>query len=106
MVAEIKQSLHLDVGADGIATLTIDVPGHPVNTLTEQLGIEMADVLTRIERDPAIAAVVITGKPTGFLAGADLNMLRGFKTAAPATAAPRGAQLPMARIAALRQPLG
>ncbi|HJZ86175.1 MAG TPA: fatty acid oxidation complex subunit alpha FadJ [Polyangia bacterium] len=105
MVAEIKQSLHLDVGADGIATLTIDVPGHPVNTLTEQLGIEMAEVLTRIERDPAIAAVVITGKPTGFLAGADLNMLRGFKTAARATAASRGAQLQMARIAALGKPM-
>src|SRR5205807_2503472 len=52
-----------------------------------------------IETDPDVKAVVIaSGKPEGFIAGADVQMLRAVKTAAEATALSRGGQASMNRL--------
>jgi 3-hydroxyacyl-CoA dehydrogenase / enoyl-CoA hydratase / 3-hydroxybutyryl-CoA epimerase len=69
-------ALSLEVGADGIAVLTIDVPGRPMNVLTPELREELSAAIERIATDPAIkAAIVTSGKDNSFIAGADLKEL-------------------------------
>ncbi len=64
------------VTADGIAVVKFDAPGEKVNTLSAKAFAAFEGVLTRLETDPAIkAAVLISGKPDGFIAGADITML-------------------------------
>ena len=107
MVAE-KQKHQSSVKVDienGVAVVTIDVPGQPVNTLTEQLIPEMDAVMTRLENDAAVKAIVITGKKTGFLAGADLNMLKSFRTAEDAKRASLAGQAQYARIEKSKKPI-
>ena len=67
---------------DGVAILRIDVPGEPVNTLRENFAQELEAAFDGIEKDSAVKAVVIaSGKPDGFVAGADIKMLRAIKNA-------------------------
>ena len=66
----------LNVTADGIAVVRFDAPGEKVNTLSAALMKTFDSVMTRLETDPSIkAAVLISGKPDSFIAGADISML-------------------------------
>lgn len=60
--------------ADGVATVTLDAPDRR-NALTVELGAEMVAALDGLEADPAVGAVVVTGAPPAFCAGADLSHL-------------------------------
>ena len=47
-----------------------------VNALNHEMGPEMENILDKVENDPSIrAAVLISGKPGNFIAGADIKML-------------------------------
>jgi len=62
--------------ADGIAILTMDVPGDSMNTLKADFGDEVNAILDDIENDDAIRGVVVaSGKKDSFVAGADVTML-------------------------------
>ncbi|KAK0341647.1 hypothetical protein LTR94_025531, partial [Friedmanniomyces endolithicus] len=64
----------IDIDADGIATLTFDVPGRSMNTLTASVMKEIPELVERIKTDEAIKGCVLTsGKASGFCAGADLG---------------------------------
>ena len=63
----------LDV-ADGVATLTLNNPSER-NTLTAPMVAEIVDTMDRIEADPAVGAVVVTGAAPAFCAGANLGNL-------------------------------
>ncbi len=77
----------------GVATVLVDVPGAPVNTLTEGVGAEFRAILESLERDPAVRAVVLaSGKKDGFVAGADIEMLRDVGSAAAAEKLSRDGQ--------------
>ncbi|AZG73983.1 fatty acid oxidation complex subunit alpha FadJ [Shewanella livingstonensis] len=66
---------------DGIAILTMDVPGETMNTLKEQFGPEISEMLTEIKADSSIKGlVVISGKADSFVAGADITMLAACKS--------------------------
>ncbi|MEL7486452.1 MAG: 3-hydroxyacyl-CoA dehydrogenase NAD-binding domain-containing protein [Pseudomonadota bacterium] len=70
------ESLTIDVDGDGIALVTIDLPGQSMNVWNEQLMTEFAQWVDEFVADDAIKGAVITsGKKSGFLAGADLRML-------------------------------
>jgi 3-hydroxyacyl-CoA dehydrogenase/enoyl-CoA hydratase/3-hydroxybutyryl-CoA epimerase len=70
------QTLKFEVGADGVALLTIDVAGRPMNVLTPELQADLAAAVERIASEPAIKGAVLTsGKANGFIAGADLKDL-------------------------------
>jgi hypothetical protein len=70
------EPVKIDVTTDGIAIVRFDAPGEKMNTLSAKLMASFDGVLTRLESDPAIrAAVLISGKPDNFIAGADINML-------------------------------
>ncbi|MFL5575961.1 MAG: fatty acid oxidation complex subunit alpha FadJ [Gemmatimonadaceae bacterium] len=77
-------ALHLEVWG-AVAVVTIDLPHEPVNKFTRGLRGEFATLLDRIESDPAItAAVLISGKPDVFIAGADIDELQSIQSPADA----------------------
>jgi 3-hydroxyacyl-CoA dehydrogenase/enoyl-CoA hydratase/3-hydroxybutyryl-CoA epimerase len=62
---------------DGVAVLSIDMPGEPVNVLAPALGDEFRAVFEELSRDASVrAAVLISGKPEGFIAGADVKIIQ------------------------------
>ena len=72
----------------GIAVLTFDAPGAPVNTFTAAAQQDLRNAFETIQRDPAIrAAVILSGKRGNFIAGADIEAFLGFRTAEDAEAA-------------------
>jgi 3-hydroxyacyl-CoA dehydrogenase/enoyl-CoA hydratase/3-hydroxybutyryl-CoA epimerase len=90
----------------GIAVVTFDVPGAPVNTISQAVGEELAALLERLAQDPVVRAVVlISGKPDGFIAGADINEFVALRTAAEATALSRRGQELVQRLASLGKPV-
>lgn len=79
-----------DQDADGIVTLTWDVPGRSMNVLTGAGLADLAAVAEKVASDASIKGLVITsGKTTGFCAGAALDEMEGnaegsaLKTATP-----------------------
>ncbi|MDT7724328.1 MAG: enoyl-CoA hydratase [Actinomycetota bacterium] len=57
-----------------VAVITVDAPGSR-NALTLDLSAQLANAVTDAERDEDVHAVVITGTPPAFCAGADLSAL-------------------------------
>jgi enoyl-CoA hydratase len=60
--------------ADGVATLTLNNPAER-NTLTAAMVGEIIAAMDRIEADEAVGAIVVTGTPPAFCAGANLGNL-------------------------------
>ncbi len=68
------ENFKIDVDADGIATITFDVPNRSMNTLTSGVMKEIPEWVEQVKSDDAIKGVVLTsGKASGFCAGADLG---------------------------------
>jgi 3-hydroxyacyl-CoA dehydrogenase / enoyl-CoA hydratase / 3-hydroxybutyryl-CoA epimerase len=68
---------------DGVAVVTLDVPGQPVNTLNVGVRREFEELIDRLERDLSIeGAVLLSGKPDVFIAGADIEEFTRLETAA------------------------
>lgn len=60
--------------ADGVATLTLNNPAER-NTLTRPMVDEIIAAMDAVEADSAVGAVVVTGAPPAFCAGANLGNL-------------------------------
>lgn len=60
--------------ADRVATLTLNNPGER-NTLTQPMVEEIVAAMDRVEADEGVGAVVVTGAPPAFCAGANLGNL-------------------------------
>lgn len=67
-------SLVLVSVVDGVATLTLNNPDER-NTLTQPMVDEIIAAMDRIESDPSIGALVVTGTAPAFCAGANLGNL-------------------------------
>ncbi len=65
---------------DGIAWLVLDDPSKRVNTLSSRLFGWFSEQLDRLEAEPPSGLVIVSGKPDGFVAGADIEELRGLAT--------------------------
>ena len=63
--------------ADGVAWLLFDREGTSANTLSADVIEELDGVLAAIEQDRPQALVIRSAKPSGFIAGADVNAFRG-----------------------------
>lgn len=89
-----------------VAWLRYDQPGSPVNTLNSRVGPVFAQCFDRIEQDERIDGVVlVSDKPDTWIAGADIDELRGIRVAAEAEALSRGGQQLLDRLAAFRKPV-
>ncbi|HET9225467.1 MAG TPA: enoyl-CoA hydratase-related protein, partial [Thermoanaerobaculia bacterium] len=69
-------SLSLD---NGIAWLVLDDPAKKVNTLSTRLFEWFEEQVTRMEKERPDALVILSGKPDGFVAGADIEELQLLK---------------------------
>ena len=65
--------VHVDI-ADGVATMTLDDPDRR-NALTLPMVDEIVAAMDVIEKDEGVGAIVVTGAPPAFCAGADLGNL-------------------------------
>lgn len=67
-------AIRSEIDADGILLLTIDVPGASMNVITPAVQRDLAAAIERLRTDDAVVGAVLTsGKPSGFMAGADLK---------------------------------
>ena len=102
---ERRPTLTMDL-ADDVLVVTIDRPGEAVNTLGPSLAAEFEGMFLRIDEDVLIKGVVlISGKPDGFIAGADIDQFLTIRTAAGAEAVSRMGQELLNRLEKLRAPV-
>ncbi len=73
-----SERVRLDV-EDRVATLTLDDPERR-NALSLELVDELVSAVDRLETDPDVGALVVTGAPPAFCAGADLGHLGGSRS--------------------------
>ncbi|HEU4723238.1 MAG TPA: 3-hydroxyacyl-CoA dehydrogenase NAD-binding domain-containing protein, partial [Gemmatimonadaceae bacterium] len=91
---------------NGIAIVTIDLPGEPVNKVTAGLRTEFAELFGRIESDTMVKGIVVmTGKPDTWLAGADIDEFLTLHSVTDAESLSRGGQALLARLESLRVPV-
>src|SRR4029079_11232893 len=91
---------------DGIAIVTLDVPNAPVNTFSRAVREEFATLLERLDQDQGIrAAVVRSGKPDVWVAGADIEEFLSIETASQAEALSRDGHAMLERLEKLRTPV-
>jgi enoyl-CoA hydratase/carnithine racemase len=69
------ETLLFDVD-DGVATITLNRP-EVRNAFGNNMGGELADAYTRCDEDEVVRAVVLTGTPPAFCAGADMTSREG-----------------------------
>ncbi|APG63252.1 3-hydroxyacyl-CoA dehydrogenase [Sphingorhabdus lutea] len=72
----------VEIDSDGIALLTLDVPNNSMNVWNADLIAEFPKFVDEVlSNDEIKGAVITSGKASGFMAGADLNMLGSSKAA-------------------------
>lgn len=72
----------------GVRTLTLDVPGRPLNVLDRSVMEELDQIVHDLEtedRDHIKLVIIQSGKESGFLAGADVNSISKIESAAEAS---------------------
>src|ERR1700730_2960383 len=72
------KNFKFDVDADGIATVTWDMPDRSMNMINLTVIEELSAIVEQVAGDSAIKGAVITGGKDTFCAGADLTMLDKF----------------------------
>lgn len=98
-------ALRLDVH-DGIAIITFDAPGEAVNIISRGVKNEFISLFSHLETDASIrAAVLVSGKPDSFIAGADIEEFLEWKTAAQAESASREGHALLDKLESLRTPV-
>lgn len=98
-------ALSLDIDPNGVAIITYDVPGEPVNTLRASFADEFQNVINEVIGNPKIkAAVLISGKADSFIAGADIEMLKTITQAKDAENLCRTGQQALMRIQEASKP--
>jgi 3-hydroxyacyl-CoA dehydrogenase/enoyl-CoA hydratase/3-hydroxybutyryl-CoA epimerase len=70
-----NSSVQYTQDADGIVTITLDMPGRSMNVLNDDLTVPLAAALARIEADAAVKGVILTSGKKEFVAGADIEKL-------------------------------
>ena len=79
-------NIRVETDADGIVTLTWDMPGRSMNVLSEDSISEYVAAADAAIADPGVKGVVVTSAKPAFIAGADLSMLQKQTSASGASA--------------------
>jgi 3-hydroxyacyl-CoA dehydrogenase/enoyl-CoA hydratase/3-hydroxybutyryl-CoA epimerase len=91
---------------NGIAVVTFDLPGEPVNKLSDAVKVEFEALLIGLRDDSSIrAAVLISGKPDSFIAGADIEEFTALTTESAAERLSFEGQEMVSRIETLPTPV-
>lgn len=99
-------SFSLQIRDDQIGVITMDIAGESMNVLKAAFADEISSLLGEIKANSQLKGLVfISGKPDSFIAGADISMLDGCKTAAEAEAIGRMGQQMFDQLEQLSIPL-
>ena len=105
MTASAFTTMRLDL-EDDVAIVTLDVPNAPVNTLTKTVMEEFGALFELLTNETQIrGAVLISGKPDIFIAGADIEQFLTLKSAAEAEQLSLEGQLMLGKLEKLRVPV-
>jgi 3-hydroxyacyl-CoA dehydrogenase/enoyl-CoA hydratase/3-hydroxybutyryl-CoA epimerase len=94
----------MDRDGQGIAWLTLDKPDTSANTLSAQVMRELDALLQSLARMPPRGVIIRSGKPSGFIAGADINEFTTLANAAAGYKLTRSGQVTFERIERLPCP--
>lgn len=101
-----EKTFTLSVREDQIGVITMDIAGESMNVLKAAFAEEIQQLLAEIKSNSQLKGLVfISGKPDSFIAGADISMLDGCKTAAEAEDIGRMGQQMFAQLEQLPIPL-
>lgn len=99
------ENLRVERTRPGVMTVVFDAPGRSVNVVDESLLQDLSALVDRLEQDRAVHLVVFrSGKPSGFLAGADVKRIRQIASPQEADRMLRAGQELFDRIAGLPMP--
>ncbi|HEV2509201.1 3-hydroxyacyl-CoA dehydrogenase NAD-binding domain-containing protein [Bosea sp. (in: a-proteobacteria)] len=90
-------NFRFETDADGIATLTWDMPERSMNVITPQVMEELNQVVDKVASDETIKGCVIVSGKDSFSGGADLTMLQGLRDLYVKLAKEQGEQIAMQR---------
>lgn len=69
---------HPQIRDDGVVVLSLDRHDSSVNAMSQDVLLELGNLIERIAMDPPKAVVIQSIKPAGFIAGADLKEFQEF----------------------------
>jgi enoyl-CoA hydratase/carnithine racemase len=90
--------------ADGIARLALDRAGSSTNTLGAPVLAELNEALDQLDRDPPRGLVIVSGKASGFIAGADVDEFKAIGDESAALALVKRGWDTFERLAAVKYP--
>jgi 3-hydroxyacyl-CoA dehydrogenase/enoyl-CoA hydratase/3-hydroxybutyryl-CoA epimerase len=90
--------------ADSVVWLTLDKPDTSANVLSSTVLTELNELLGPLEKTPPRAVIVISGKKSGFIAGADIKEFTGITNVEEGFRLIHGGQTVLNRLAALPCP--
>ncbi|EKU25968.1 3-hydroxyacyl-CoA dehydrogenase NAD-binding domain-containing protein [Xanthomonas graminis] len=93
-----------DIRDDGVVVLSLDRQDAPVNALSQDVLLELGDLLERIAIDPPKGVVIRSAKANGFIAGADLKEFQEFDRRGTVNDAIRRGQATFQKLAELPCP--
>lgn len=102
--AAAKQSWQLTYDAENIAWLEFDKPDASANTLSRAAIAELDSRIAELEQRKPSAAIVVSAKSSGFIAGADVKEFTSVKSPEEALSLVRNGQRVFDRISALPFP--
>jgi 3-hydroxyacyl-CoA dehydrogenase/enoyl-CoA hydratase/3-hydroxybutyryl-CoA epimerase len=73
-----KKHWQLETDSDNIAWLTLDRVGENANSLSKEVLLELKDHLDSLQKSPPRGVIFRSGKPSGFIFGADLREFLEF----------------------------
>ncbi|MBX3436088.1 MAG: hypothetical protein KF861_01260, partial [Planctomycetaceae bacterium] len=96
------EQLKVERDARGVLHVAIDLSDRSVNVFEERLFLELSDVIGSVETDPSIRLVVFrSAKEIGFMAGADVHLIRRLANEEESQSALRAGQDLFQRVADL-----
>ncbi len=99
-------ALTWELGDQGVAVVTLDLQGEPVNKISSAVKQDVLATFEALERDAAVRAVAFfSGKPDGFIAGADIEEFVALTTAAEAERLSAEGQALLDRVARFAKPI-
>ena len=99
------RALNLTI-TDGIAEIVFDLPGESVNKISQSVKDEFLALFEQLERDRGVrGAILISGKPDSFIAGADIDEFLRWTTPEQASQASRDGHALLEKLERLRVPV-
>ncbi len=98
------RNFHLTRDADGIAWVLFDRADASANSLSAEVIEELGAIITALETERPAGVVLRSAKPSGFIAGADINEFRGASDPRLVEAGIGRAHAVIDRLEALRSP--